>query len=253
MLVPRAPYEAVIASGAHVRLPVYHGNSSLVFHGNKLDKGGLLVSKDKSNVVSLYRIKSQGANKYAISLPRRLYKASQPIAVFKLGQLKIRVRCFPNKTLNKVGLSKNLIKKCGIDEDISCNLKTNGPVLHFGPVIGIFVTKRRIQQLVKKQSPTFRDIETVKANTSAKTLIYYFSIEDVRLPEKRWLVPGLTLEARNGKEVIFLLWIFYMISAVEEYRENPKSTRQSANDFTRCPYQALMPNITSTNGIYTKS
>lgn len=153
--------------------------------------------KNKSNVISLYCIKSQGANKYAISLPRRLYKASQPVTVFKLGKMKTRVRCFPNKTLNKVGLSKNLIKKCGIVEDISLNLEITGPVLRFGPVIGIFVSKRRIRQLVKKQRPIFRDIETVKANASAKTLIYYFSIKDIRLSERK--VIGTWFNPRIGK------------------------------------------------------
>lgn len=147
---------------------------------------------DEGNV-SLYCIKSKIAN--AISLPRRFYQ--QPFAVFKLGKMEIEVRCFPNNTSDKVGLAENLFKKCGIVDGFTCNLEADGRILRLGPVIGIFVSKRYIQQLVKEQKPSFRSIETNKANIQAKTLIYHFSSDDIRLSDER--VAGTWFNPRSRK------------------------------------------------------
>ncbi|TYQ16894.1 UNVERIFIED_CONTAM: YheC/D-like protein [Acetivibrio alkalicellulosi] len=70
---------------------------------------------------------------------------------------------------------------------------TNG--LFSPPVVGVFISKKQIN-LMRDQTPNYKIVELAQANKVAKTILYFFSIEDVNIVEKR--IEGTYYDDQTG-------------------------------------------------------
>lgn len=148
-------------------------------------------------VVLLEKETDENQKDDVLSLPEVIYNCYQPTKTnITFGLWTFDVHCTFNTSSNTVKLSPSLFDQLGINQGISCNLRIENNTIHLGPVIGIFTSRRYIQQL-SLQLPSFRSTEIEKANHLANTILYYFCINDI--DGKQLQIRGTYYDPRNKK------------------------------------------------------
>lgn len=174
-------------------------------------------------LVKIGPIKGSLTQLNAISLPFEMYEQHHSsITKLKIGQREAKVICEKNLSDDILLLSKVILNKCNFYEGMPIHYRIEGDTLRLGPLIGILAGKGYIQKL-KKQEPTFRTIELVKANREANVPFFFFSIDGINL--KRRSVQGISyniLSGRWGKNTYPLPDVLYDRGSGRAMRRYPK-------------------------------
>lgn len=130
--------------------------------------------------------KNNTFNSYKITLPDIIYKQviDNLQVKLKVGRLEVDVNCELNYTENNIEIPCSLAEAFGLCEGKIVSLIIKDNKICLGPVIGIFASNGLVRKANAK-APSFRLIETMKANKESNAIVYYFSIKDVDFVCKR--------------------------------------------------------------------
>lgn len=141
---------------------------------------------EEAIVVTISIHKNNTFNRYNITLPAIIYNQVVDNLQVKLkaGRLEVDVNCGLNYTENNIEMPYRLVEAFGLYEDKRVNLIIKDNKICFGPVIGIFIGDGLVRKAIAG-TPSFKLLETMKANREAKAIVYYFSIKDIDFVAKR--------------------------------------------------------------------
>ncbi|WP_170109560.1 YheC/YheD family protein [Melghirimyces profundicolus] len=100
-----------------------------------------------------------------------------------MGQWETAVDLIQHSSDERILLSDDLLSKSGLFDGTECHVKAGGKYLQLGPLIGVFTRRHYIRRL-NRQNATFRTSEMLKASSEAGTVIYHFSVRDLKLKDK---------------------------------------------------------------------
>jgi hypothetical protein len=154
-----------------------------------------IVSKTWSVIIQPLQ-KSNHKKKYAVSLPKSIYRTKQPLPKrIKVGVLKEQPRWTSNSSSNVVKMSPYLLHKLGLKKGLKCQLVIDKDTLRLGPVVGIFVGENYISNLLKQRTKT-QTRKLIHANQQSNTILYYFSKYDVNFRDRK--VKGTFFDHQQG-------------------------------------------------------
>lgn len=137
--------------------------------------------REQLNILAI-KIKEKRENRdsQVISLPEGLIKKlSLPLELtLRVGLLEESVIIASNSTSDLVEIPTKLMDKLHLHEGLECQILWRSNKLQLGPTIAVFLSNGSIRK-INSQRPKFRHIEFFNANSSAKTILYFFSIKDV--------------------------------------------------------------------------
>lgn len=137
-----------------------------------------------SKAVQIGILKStQQAN--GMTIPASLLKGSHYPGQIQCGLIQTKVKCKPNKSLNRIYMTPQLLQKLGLKQGLRCTFYASGDICHIGPVIGLFVGDKYIRRLAVRQDPKMTTKELIRANRQAATILYFFGINDVNFEAKK--------------------------------------------------------------------
>jgi hypothetical protein len=121
-------------------------------------------------------------------LSRQLFQkfnlSEQRSYVLKAGHRRHELRFIPDNTQRTLTVPASMKKKLLLPPGLSTvNVWIRDSIVHLGPVVGIFVNPRDIQDLKLGYIPK-NTIKDVQANNKAKCIIYYFTVGDVDFEQK---------------------------------------------------------------------